>query len=161
MHSHEGNPLNELADAFAKAAAKGDYFAGIPSGVPSELYEADHPLADWMWIIDTTKETKLNYGFPPADRNYITCPLPDHPTTQQLAQLIHAETPPSAVHRTFTGAFITFNCNSLKEGETPVQDAGVTPFLGKAAMLERQFAECNAPIVGIQEAHSRSPSLSN
>ena len=28
-------------------------------------------------------------------------------------------------------------------------------------MLEKQFAQCNALIVGIQEAHSRSPSLSN
>ena len=37
VHSHEGNTLNELADAIAKASAKGDYSAGIPSEVPSEL----------------------------------------------------------------------------------------------------------------------------
>ena len=45
----------------------------------------------------------------------------------------------------------------------PAQDAGVTSFPRKAALLERQFAEHNALIVGIQcqEAHSRSPSLSN
>ena len=71
VHSREGKPLNELADALAKAAAKGDYFAGIPSGVPSELYDSSHPLADWMWIIDTTQETKSHYDFPPADSNYL------------------------------------------------------------------------------------------
>ena len=161
VHSHEGNPLNELADALAKAAAKGDYFAGIPSGVPSELYEASNPLADWIWIIDSSASTKSRYGFPPTDSNYINCPLPDHVSTQQLTQLIHTEAPPTQVQRTFAGSFISFNCNSLKEGETPTQDAGVTPFPDKAALLERQFAEHNALIVGIQEAHSRSPSLSN
>ena len=34
VHSHDGNPLNEPADALAKAAAKGDYFAGPPTGMP-------------------------------------------------------------------------------------------------------------------------------
>ena len=154
MHSHEGSPRNELADALAKAAAKGDYFASIPSGVPSELYKANHPLAEWMWLIDTPASTKSRYGFPPTDSNYIEWPLPDHPSTQQLTQLIHTEAPPTQVLRTFTGVFITFNCYSLKEGETPLQDAGVTPFPGKAALLERQLAEHKALIVGIQEAHS-------
>ena len=46
VHSHEGNPLNELADALAKEAAKGDYFACPPTGVPTELHKAEHPLAD-------------------------------------------------------------------------------------------------------------------
>ena len=35
------------------------------------------------------------------------------------------------------------------------------PFLGKAAMLKKQFAQYNALIVAVREAHSRSPSLSN
>ena len=161
VHSHEGNPLNELADALAKAAAKGDYSADIPSGVPAELYDPNHPLADWMWIVDTPASTKARYGFPPTNSNYIVCPLPNHPILQQLTQLVHTEALPTQVLRTFAGAFITFNCNSLKEGETPAQDAGVTPFPGKAALLERQFAEHSALNVGIQEAHSRSPSLSN
>ena len=63
VHLHGGNPFDELADAFAKAAAKGDYFAGLPTGVPTEFYIAEHPLTDCMWLIDTTSNVKAAYGF--------------------------------------------------------------------------------------------------
>ena len=98
----------------------------IPTGVPAELYDANHPLADWMWIVDTSASTKARYGLPPTDSNYIVCQLPNHLPLPQLTQLVHTEAPSTQVLRTFTGAFITFNCNSLKEGDTPTQDAGVT-----------------------------------
>ena len=87
--------------------------------------------------------------------------MPNHPTTQQFAEIIHADSSPETVFRIFKGALMIYNCNSLKEGETPTQDAGVIPFPGMAAMLENQFAHYNALIVGVLGARSGSPSLSN
>ena len=132
VHSHDENPLNELAVPLRKQRPKETTLQAFLPGCPPRF----------TWLIT---HSRIGCGsLTPPKKPYQTV------TTQ-----------PSTVHRTFTGAFITFNCNSLKEGETPTQDAGVTPFPGNAAMLEKQFAKCSALIVGIQEAHSRSPSLSN
>ena len=84
VHSHEGNPLYELADALAKAAAKGHDFAGPPSAVPTELYKSDHALADWMCLIDISSSVKAAYRLPPTDSNYVLCRMPNRPSTQQL-----------------------------------------------------------------------------
>ena len=74
--------------------------------------------------------------------------------------LIQPTTDTTALTRTISGGFLTFNCCSLKDNETPDEYQGVTPYPGKAFLLQKQFADKNVLIAGLQETHSREPGIS-
>ena len=148
-HFHMGHPLNKLADALAKAAALNHYSAPRPAIPPPQLYDATHPLAEWLWLTDLPPDRKQAFGLPPADGNYIPCPIQIPPTRDQLKALIQPTTDTTAVTRTISGGFLTFNCCSLKDNDAPEDYQGVTPYPGKAFLLQQQFADKNVLVAGL------------
>ena len=84
-------------------------------------------------------------------------PHPDPPTKEHLQTLIQPITKRTKLTRTLPGAFLTFNCCSLKDNDTPDDYQRVTPYPGKAFLLQQQFADKNVLVAGLQETHPREP----
>ena len=77
---------------------------------------------------------KVN-GLPPAEGNYIPCPIQSPPTREQLRTLIQPTTETTSVTRTLSGGFLTANCCSFKDNDTPEDDQGVTPYPAKPSFF--------------------------
>ena len=147
VKAHEGHPVNELADALAKATVKGCMpTLSLPACVSSILKNRHH---HFMWL---TQMAPLEVPKPAALKGTFLAEGPFH---KRVEDNTWWPTQPEVHHDDvqICISFATANVLTLSPGTKRMQCRGLMQ-QGRIATLQNQFEAVSTHVIGVQEART-------